>query len=97
MVRQQFSGRAFDEYNYMWYSATVRVVQAGKFTKFFTVHTLASSMGEANLNIQHYVSTNAAIQAIGIKGSLLEWEEHFNVKVENPCEEPPRVERSKLI
>lgn len=97
MARTPFSGRAFDELNFSWYSCLVRSRVDGEFTKFYSVNVLETSVEAATMKVRNAISVDCSIQQTAYKGTISEWEEHYGIRVENPTREEQRVEDSKLI
>lgn len=90
-MRQQFSGRAFDELNYSAYVIVLKKAVRGEFTEYVRLYVLETSVPAAGVKVQSSVGREWSIESVSYGGDLEWFEGVVNRKVENPEDEPPFV------
>lgn len=97
MARTTFSGRAFDELNYMWWTVYMKKrVPNGK-DEIWLMQILAQSDDHARYEAARWVAAHVEISVIVATGTIEQYEATFQTRVENPEEETPILAKAPKV
>lgn len=94
-MRLSFDIRDSNSGKWRWYRGVVRVARPNRFTMYFSVSVLDTSIAGASLQMGRMESESWEVQNVGVAGTVADFEGQFGVQVGRPQDQDPKVVQIK--